>query len=108
MTMSVNVHELKSILELPHDAYKPEVYLSRYETRIGHMRLKPVRLLELGVFRGESITMWQQYFHNGVIAGLDYKKIEIDGDTDRIHLYQGMQQDTELLTRIAEECAPEG
>jgi hypothetical protein len=64
--------------------------------------------LELGVERGASLLFWRDYFENGTIIGVDCNPVHIDDPTGRIHFYQGYQQDTALLDRIAEEQAPDG
>ncbi|MDX1479769.1 MAG: hypothetical protein R3301_18785 [Saprospiraceae bacterium] len=103
----MSAQESTSIFDLDHYAKKPEAYLARYDQHFRHLRHRPVRVLELGVFRGGSMALWQQYFPNGRIAGLDYNQIG-HPELERVKVYHGLQQDTALLTRIAEEQAPDG
>jgi hypothetical protein len=53
--------------------------------------------------------MWRDYFVNGTIAGLDFAPLyqPPEGESS-IHIYQGLQSDTKLLTAIAQEIAPDG
>ena len=83
-------------------------YLRNYEEYFRPLLDRDVRLLELGVLKGGSLLLWRDYFERGVIAGLDLNPAQIDDPTGRIRIYQGGQQDTELLDRVARECAPEG
>lgn len=83
-------------------------YLANYERLFGPWSDKPVCLLELGVKDGGSLQMWRDYFPDGTIAGLDIDAVSIDDPTGRIRVYQGEQQDRDLLDRIADECAPGG
>lgn len=83
-------------------------YLRNYEEFFGRLREREVCLLELGVYHGGSLLLWRDYFPRGVVAGLDVEPVSIDDPTGRIRIYQGLQQDTVLLDRIARECAPEG
>lgn len=83
-------------------------YLQNYEEHFGHLADKEVRLLELGVYHGGSLLLWRDFFEKGLIAGLDIEAVEVDDPSGRIRVYQGMQQDTELLDRIARETAPDG
>ena len=47
-------------------------YLERYESLLADWRLRPVRLLEIGVQNGGSLELWAQYFpHAALIAGCD-------------------------------------
>ena len=82
-------------------------YVKNYEEYFYPIMNEPVKLLELGVLNGGSVMMWRDYFEYGTIVGLDSKNVSIE-DHDRIYLYQGFQEDTNLLTRIGEERAPEG
>jgi SAM-dependent methyltransferase len=83
-------------------------YLRNYEEYFRPLLERDVRLLELGVLKGGSLLLWRDYFERGVIAGLDLNPAQIEDPTGRIRVYQGGQQDTALLDRIARECAPEG
>lgn len=83
-------------------------YLRNYEEYFRPLLERDVRLLELGVLKGGSLLLWRDYFERGLIVGLDLNPLEIDDPTGRIRFYQGGQQDTALLDRLARECAPEG
>lgn len=83
-------------------------YLKHYETRFAGLRLSEIALLELGINEGGSLLMWRDYFSRGQIAGLDLKPVTLDDHTGRVHVYQGAQQDLQLLSRIAREMAPDG
>ena len=74
----------------------------------GHCAENPLRLLELGVFHGGSLLMWQEYFPRGLVVGLDLNPNPFAQMPDRVRFYQGAQDDHDLLDRIARECAPEG
>ena len=83
-------------------------YLRNYEEYFRPLAGRDVRLLELGVLNGGSLLLWRDYFERGLVVGLDLNPVEIDDPTGRIRVYQGGQQDTAVLDRIARECAPEG
>lgn len=83
-------------------------YLERYDPFFGPLADRPVKLLELGVFRGGSVRLWQDYFPNGQIVGLDVRLPPGLENEPRIKLYQGSQDDAGLLTRVAAENAPDG
>lgn len=83
-------------------------YLRNYEEYFRGLVDKEVRLLELGVLKGGSLLLWRDYFARGIVVGLDLNPVEIEDPTGRVRVYTGGQQDTELLDRIARECAPEG
>ena len=83
-------------------------YLRNYEEYFRPLAGRDIRLLELGVLNGGSLLLWRDYFERGLIVGLDLNPLRVDDPTGRIRFYQGGQQDTELLDRLARECAPEG
>ncbi len=83
-------------------------YLRNYEEYFRPLRGRDVRLLELGVLKGGSLLLWRDYFERGVVAGLDLNPAHVEDTTGRVRIYQGGQEDTALLDRIARECAPEG
>lgn len=83
-------------------------YWKNYEELFRPLVGKEIRLLELGVHKGGSLILWRDYFENGIIVGLDVNPVQIEDPTRRIHVYQGFQQDTDLLDRIGQETAPGG
>jgi len=83
-------------------------YTGNYERHLGHLRDKPVRLLELGVYHGGSLLMWNAYFDQGRIVGVDRSPNPLKTLPERVRFYQGSQDDDALLDRIAAENAPEG
>jgi O-antigen biosynthesis protein len=46
-------------------------YTKWYESMWGGQRLEPVTFLEIGVQSGASIRMWEEFFPNGRIFGMD-------------------------------------
>jgi hypothetical protein len=83
-------------------------YLRNYEQYFEPLLQHEVKLLELGVYKGGSLLLWRDFFAKGIVVGLDLNKIDLPDESGRIRLYQGLQQDTELLDRIAKENAPAG
>ena len=77
-------------------------YLRSYEEYFRPLLDKPVKLFELGIYKGGSLLLWRDYFPSGVIVGLDLNPVTLDDPSGRIRVYQGMQQDTALLDRIAQ------
>lgn len=83
-------------------------YLRNYEAYFQPLLQQEVRLLELGIYRGGSMLLWRDFFPRGIIVGLDLNSVDVPDESGRIRLYQGQQQDTGLLDRIAKENAPSG
>ncbi|HEX7571715.1 MAG TPA: class I SAM-dependent methyltransferase [Bacteroidota bacterium] len=100
----------KTINPLPYNTDKPsfDVYFRNYERQFGPLAGKKIHLLELGISQGGSLELWRDYFRSGTIAGIDISPVRLDDPTGRIHVYQGLQQDTALLDRVRRETAPDG
>ena len=90
------------------DKVKAVALAECYEEHFAPLVGKEIKLLELGVWKGASLLFWRDYFENGTIIGIDSNPVYIDDPTGMIHIYQGYQQDTELLDRVAREQAPNG
>jgi len=83
-------------------------YLRNYEKYFDPFVNKEINLLEIGVFKGESLLFWRDYFLKGTIFGLDVNKVDLEDPTGRIHIYQGAQQDLKILDIIGKKAAPNG
>lgn len=104
--MPKSLHEIAASFDT--DKVESNTYIANFERHFGPLRHGPVKMLELGVFRGGSMHTWHEYFAQGLIVGLDMRPNPIANMPDRMRFYQGSQDDTQLLDRIASECAPEG
>ena len=68
-------------------------YMKNYEDYLGPLRNTEVKLLELGIAKGDSLRHWSEWFPKGQIVGLDVNPFKFEsGVYDRIHIYQGEQQ----------------
>ena len=93
---------------LDTDKSRSPGYIEHFERHFGGLRDEPVKILELGVFHGGSLLMWQEYFPKGLVVGLDLNENPFAQMPERVRFYRGSQDDAGLLDRIARECAPEG
>lgn len=64
-----------------------KTYLDIYETYFEPMRDDHIRLLEIGVRKGESVRLWKEYFKNGKIFGIDIDPECLTSIEDRIEVY---------------------
>ena len=98
-----------------------ELCLDRYDTdkvRNGYLQwydpiLQPligqkITLLELGVLHGGSLRLWRDYFPGGTVVGIDRHLPNDVADEERIHMFQGRQDDTAFLSDVARKTAPSG
>jgi glycosyltransferase involved in cell wall biosynthesis/SAM-dependent methyltransferase/cephalosporin hydroxylase len=79
-------------------------YFDIYETYLGPLRDRPTTLLEIGIHKGGSLSLWKQYFKDARIFAVDIepgcKAFEGPGVTVRI----GDQSDTAFLEALAHEA----
>lgn len=97
----------KSLDAAGYDTDKSRLFLQNYQTYFSRFN-GAVTLLELGIFHGGSLLLWRDYFSAGTIVGLDLNPVEVRDPSGRIKVYQGRQEDVELLDRIGTETAPDG
>ncbi len=83
-------------------------YLEQYDPILEPWVDKNIVLLELGVHKGGSLLLWRDYFLSGTIVGVDISLPKNFPATERVHLFEGNQADTQFLSRVANEMAPDG
>ena len=49
-----------------------------YTTHLEQFRKKNINFLEIGIFQGRSLAMWNEYFENGNIYGIDINLTEFN------------------------------
>jgi cephalosporin hydroxylase len=79
-------------------------YLPLYERYLGPWRNRPLRFLEIGVFKGGSLEMWRKYFGpEAVIFGIDIDPTcaRFDGRDGQVRI--GSQADPEFLSAVVDE-----
>lgn len=100
-----NLHRLSN----QYEAGKPFWYLTLYHKHFSELRKKKLNILEIGIggydapkAGGGSLRMWQNYFPNSIICGIDIYDKKFHEDK-RIKIYQGSQIDLVFLDSLAEE-----
>jgi SAM-dependent methyltransferase len=85
-------------------------YFETYEALFGPRRSAPMRVLEIGVFKGNSLRLWRQYFHHPetVVVGIDIDPecARFDAPSEQMHVRIGSQADPEFLQRVVNEFGP--
>jgi hypothetical protein len=102
-------NELFDIFAADTNVHKWHHYFDVYARHFGPYRDKPIRMLEIGVFRGGSLRMWKLYFHpESTIVGVDIDKSCKDHEiADRnVFVRIGSQADPEFLAQVNEEFGP--
>ena len=85
-------------------------YLRRYDPVFESFLNRPIKLLEIGIYKGGSLLLWKDYFPLGSIVGIDINIPEVNKELlhPRISMFMGSQTDTTFLSTVAEESAPDG
>jgi Methyltransferase domain len=81
-------------------------YLRTYERHLPRDRHAVRRVLEIGVQRGASIRMWEEYFPNAQIYGLDIAESALSVTGERIMIRLVDQSDATALEAFATEFGP--
>lgn len=79
-------------------------YLELYEEKFKSLKDKPIKILEIGIEKGGSLSLWQQYFTHpeSKIVGLDIAPGCKQRERDNISVVIGDQKDKETLKKVAE------
>jgi hypothetical protein len=79
-------------------------YFDAYERHFGGFRGRPLRMLEIGVYKGGSLEMWRKYLGpEAQIIGLDIDPACEAYVTDGTRVFIGDQADPAFLRRILVE-----
>lgn len=74
-------------------------YLKFYEQHFKELKDTELRLMEIGVWEGASLRMWEEYFPKAHVVGLDIHE-KVQYDTNRIETLICDQSNVEDLMRI--------
>lgn len=81
-------------------------YCSAYEPHFEKIRDKPLRILEIGVNEGPSLRLWNEYFSQATIYGVDINLARVKPEnvkSPRIHLMQADQSNRKALHDVIEK-----
>jgi len=84
-------------------SYKGVTYLHIYDRYFNNIRHNVKSILEIGVKDGRSLRMWQEYFPNAFIYGMDIDPASKGHEDGRIKIIIGDQNDDEDLQRVKDE-----
>ena len=75
-------------------------YGNIYDKHFAPFRDQPINILEIGVLRGGSMRMWEKYFPNANIFGIDIDKDCLQYQSDRTKIFIGDQSDVSFLRNV--------
>jgi Methyltransferase domain len=102
-------NELYRIFAADTDVHKWHHYFDIYTRHFDPYRARPIRMLEIGVFRGGSLRMWKEFFHpDSVIVGIDIDRNcrQYEIAEQKIHVRIGSQADPDFLAAVNDEFGP--
>ncbi|MBT8101357.1 MAG: class I SAM-dependent methyltransferase [Gammaproteobacteria bacterium] len=103
------VNPLFDIFSADTNVHKWHHYFDIYTKHFGQYLDRPIKMLEIGVYRGGSLRMWKDYFHpDSTIVGIDIDKTCKDHEiADRnVFVRIGSQADPHFLAEVNEEFGP--
>lgn len=84
-------------------SYKNISYLDIYEKFFSQKRLDVKVFVEIGVLNGASVKVWENYFPNAIIYGIDINPECKKFETDRIKIIIGDQNDDAFLEQLSKD-----
>lgn len=83
-------------------------YCEKYEKYFPFNRLEPLKILEIGVFDGQSLLTWKEYYPNAIVVGLDINNTcsKYTDAINNIWVEIGSQNDIEFLNKIVSKWGP--
>lgn len=78
-------------------------YTERYNCYFLPIRANRMKVVEIGVGAGASMKMWEEYFPNSQIYGIDTEHSCKDFEDSRVKVFIGDQADMGFLKRFAEQ-----
>ena len=92
--------------------YKWKHYLDHYHKHFSVYRDKallgqPIKMLEIGVFRGGSLQMWQDYFGTNLkLIGMDIEPYTKRYESENVFIEIGDQNDPHFLKYVIDKYGP--
>lgn len=74
-----------------------------YESHFNILRNKPITLVEIGVLKGASLRLWEEFFPQAKIYGIDCNPECTKLESDRSKVFIGDQTDTTFLSKMADQ-----
>ena len=80
----------------------PKGYTVAYNNYLEPMRNEPIAMLEIGIWRGASLRMWEEFLPNAKLFAIDIDPACKTHETSRTKVFIGDQADVAFLKHVAE------
>ena len=102
---------MKSLKRIFHEppkgiAWKWPHYFPIYERYFETLRTKPIKFLEIGIYKGGSLWMWKTYFENSKVIGVDINPDTKCYEGEGVTVCIGDQADKAFLKELGREHGP--
>lgn len=101
---------MSNLLEELGEKYKPTKrnhdYLKHYWRHLGDRRLEVRKFIEIGIQSDRSINMWEEFFPNARIYGIDIDPKCREYAGGRKEVFIGSQADKRFLAEVVERVGP--
>ena len=81
-------------------------YLRHYRQLFAPFRYQNICIMEIGIYEGASLSLWQRYFDKASIVGVDINKDCARFAGDRVQVRIGDVEDPEFLHQLATDFQP--
>ena len=85
----INGTDKASIIQSADSCWMAHDYLRHYDFLFHSFRADKFSLIEFGCLRGDSLRMWEQYFPEAEIYGVDIDKSTKKNEKGRVHIVIG-------------------
>jgi hypothetical protein len=102
-------NELFETFAADTNVHKWHHYFDIYTRHFEPYRSRPIRMLEIGVFRGGSLRMWKKFFHpDSIIVGIDIDRDcqQYEIADQQVYVRIGSQADPAFLASVNGEFGP--
>ncbi len=82
-------------------------YTEVYSELFASLRDKPIKFLEIGIYRGNSVKLWENYFPNGELHFIDITDAYIQHSTSRSYYHFLSQSDRNALDQFGRNTGGE-
>lgn len=82
-------------------------YLVHYGRMLSDFRDQPITLMEIGIFNGASLRLWERYFSNATIVGVDIQQSRSRFARGRVKVEIGSADDPEFLVAVSAKYPPD-
>lgn len=99
---------MKTLLEIKNEmggrsaVNKEDNFMEEYDKAFTPLRNEKIRLLEIGLGYGQCLNLWENYFSNAEIVGIENEPNRLGHYTDRTKVILGDQTDTEFLSTLGD------